>query len=121
MSGEKPKRKGSLKSKLLFLLVAFGAGVYVGVEYGEEIKSLADHVCKPAPGAPAKPFSVKLERIKTAEGAYEVRLVGEVDAKPVRRMIGRDLHTVRTTDRPLQAVKDAVKKSVEAFSESIKD
>lgn len=120
MAADAAKRMGRLKFRLIFLLLVFGAGVYVGVEYCEEIKGLGDMAFEPAEDSPAKPFSVKLERRHTGDNKYEVWLVGAVDGKRVERQVGESLHTVRKGDKLIDAAREKAQQLSEKLSESLK-
>jgi len=99
--GEGSDKKSGSGPKLALLAIVFGLGVYVGVEFSEEIKGLGDLVRKPADNAPVKPFGVKIERRKVEGGKYEVWLVGKVDGQIVERQVRRDLHTIRDIERQI--------------------
>ena len=120
MAADAPKRKTRFKLKLIFLLAVFGAGIYVGVEYSEEIKSFGDMAFEPAEDSPAKPFSVKLERRPTGDNKYEVWLVGVVDGKPAERRVGTSLHTIRKGDKLIEAAREKAQQLSEKLSESLK-
>jgi len=119
MQGDKPKKSG-LKFRLIVLVIVFGAGVYVGVEYADEIKSVGDFVLKPAPDAPEKPFSVRIVRAKTKDGDVQVWLQGLVEGKAKQVRVGKDLHTIRQSDRAIDAAKSIFQKGAEALNEKLK-
>lgn len=100
MSEGSDKKSGS-RLRLALLVIVFGLGAYVGVEFSEEVKGLGDLVRQPADNAPVKPFGVKVERRKVEGGKYEVWLVGEVDGQIVERQVRRDLHTIRDIERQI--------------------
>ena len=94
MAEEALKRSRSSRFGLLLLLIAFVVGIYLGVEFAEEIKGLRNAVAEPAEDSPLSPFSVKVERRRTPDGAYSVWLVGAHGESRIERQVGADLHTI---------------------------
>jgi len=98
MAEDTSEKGRSSRFGLLSLLIALTVGIYLGVEFAEEIKGIRNTVAEPAEDSPREPFRVKVERRRAADGTYSVWLVGVDGERRIERQVAADLHTIRPAE-----------------------